>query len=453
MKKCLSLILSVVLVLTLCACGQDAPADTEPSQTTAPTDAPTEPSSCAHVLEVTQSTAATCTEAGRTVSTCTLCGEEFTEEIPALGHSLTAASCTARPVCTLCGYASGSALGHVYTDGVCIHCGDVLPQDVPTDCQHDYVLSQQTAPTCTGEGSMEYQCSKCGHTYSQTIGATGHRFSEATCTAPKTCIICAQTEGNALGHSYQDGTCSRCGEADPDAHKEVTFTVTIRSDKGVYIEGISVSVYTHGSTPAATGITNAKGVATMTLMSADSYRLVLSDVPAGLTAKESYTFSSTRVNINLTTVAVISPTDHSNANYKVGSAMGDFTLTDTDGKTYNLSALLQEKDMVVLNFWFTTCYWCLQEFPHFEEVAQKYDNIQLLALDPFDSKASISHFKDQNGYTFPMISETIGLAEGFGITGYPTTVFIGSNGQILSIITGAFPSLEALEDHINTLLK
>ena len=84
---------------------------------------------------------------------------------------------------------------------------------------------------------------------------------------------------------------------------------------------------------------------------------------------------------------------------------------------------------------------------------QKYDNIQLLALDPFDSKASISHFKDQNGYTFPMISETIGLAEGFGITGYPTTVFIGSNGQILSIITGAFPSLEALEDHINTLLK
>ena len=52
-----------------------------------------------------------------------------------------------------------------------------------------------------------------------------------------------------------------------------------------------------------------------------------------------------------------------------------------------------------------------------------------------------------------MISETIGLAEGFGITAYPTTVFIDSNGKVLSIITGAFPSMDALESHILTLLK
>ena len=45
-----------------------------------------------------------------------------------------------------------------------------------------------------------------------------HSFKAATCTAPKTCS-CGATEGNALGHAYKDGKCSRCGTADPNAAK------------------------------------------------------------------------------------------------------------------------------------------------------------------------------------------------------------------------------------------
>ena len=38
-----------------------------------------------------------------------------------------------------------------------------------------------------------------------------HSWTEATCTAPKTCSECGDTEGEALGHNYVDGVCSRCG--------------------------------------------------------------------------------------------------------------------------------------------------------------------------------------------------------------------------------------------------
>lgn len=35
-----------------------------------------------------------------------------------------------------------------------------------------------------------------------------HDWTEATCTAPKTCAKCEQTEGEPLGHQWQDATCA-----------------------------------------------------------------------------------------------------------------------------------------------------------------------------------------------------------------------------------------------------
>ncbi len=48
----------------------------------------------------------------------------------------------------------------------------------------------------------------------------GHQWTDATCSAPKTCTLCKATEGNALGHSWEDATCTEpktcttCGETE-----------------------------------------------------------------------------------------------------------------------------------------------------------------------------------------------------------------------------------------------
>ena len=39
-----------------------------------------------------------------------------------------------------------------------------------------------------------------------------HEWTDATCTEPKTCVTCGETEGEALGHDYVDGVCTRCGD-------------------------------------------------------------------------------------------------------------------------------------------------------------------------------------------------------------------------------------------------
>lgn len=460
------------MVVSMCACGADnqpgnsvpetTAGQTEPSGTigqTEPTNnsepsQPTTPEDCQHELETVDTQFATCTEPGHIISVCTLCGEEFSAVTDALGHNFEDASCTKAKTCTACGVTVGNALGHNYVSGSCNRCGDKLPEELPDGCPHNYKVSAQKAPTCTQSGSISYKCAQCYHVYTENIAANGHKYADATCEQAKTCSVCGVTEGNALGHNYADGKCSRCGAADPSVPAEITYTVTVRSDKGALIEGVTVAVYNGGATPAATATTNSKGVATMKIMSADRYTVKLTKIPSGYAAtKESYTSSYPRSNITLTTLSQTTPTDHSKGNYKVGSTMGEFTLTDTDGNSYTLSKLLKEKKLVILNFWYVNCSPCKAEFPYLEAIHKNYsDDVQLLTMSHFDTVDKIVELRQQMGVTFPMIREDIGFREGFGMTMYPTTVFIDSTGKIVKIDVGGYKSEQELINIIERYL-
>ena len=55
-------------------------------------------------------------------------------------------------------------------------------------------------------------CTVCG---AELAAALGHDWNDATCTAPKTCSVCGATEGDALGHVYDndcDPDCNVCFE-------------------------------------------------------------------------------------------------------------------------------------------------------------------------------------------------------------------------------------------------
>jgi len=104
-------------------------------------------------------------------------------------------------------------------------------------CQHEWTDASCTAPkTCTKCDAVEGEalehswknadcvtpktCSSCGLTEGN---APGHTWAEATCTAPKTCTVCAVTEGEPLEHTWEGEAtlftapvCSVCGtEGEP----------------------------------------------------------------------------------------------------------------------------------------------------------------------------------------------------------------------------------------------
>ncbi len=95
-------------------------------------------------------------------------------------------------------------------------------------CAHENTTQNTVNATCTENGSIQVTCSDCGALIStQTIDATGHSHSvtattAATCTQDGsityTCSACGDTYTEtiaAVGHSFVDGTCTSCGEAEP----------------------------------------------------------------------------------------------------------------------------------------------------------------------------------------------------------------------------------------------
>ncbi len=272
-----------------------------------------------------------------------------------------------------------------------------------------------------------------------------HSYQAATCLKPKTCTACAHTEGTALGHSYgANHLCIRCGVKDPSVSPEsvgVNFVATIRSDEGVLISGVTVTVHTSAGSKSA--VTDKKGVATIALSAGSSqYTVKLSNVPQEYQVQASYSFSSTQVTINLKTLPVrTDPNDHSKARYEEGDKMMEFTLTDVDGRKYKLSDLLQENKLVILDFWYVSCNPCKKEFPYFEAALEAYgDDIVILAVDPFYSAAEIRKLRDEMELSFPVFQDLLGLADGFRVESYPTTVFIDSTGTIRKIHRNAFTS-------------
>ena len=135
--------------------------------------------------------------------------------------------------------------------------------------------------------------------------------------------------------------------------------------------------------------------------------------------------------------------------------MPDFTVQLTDGTTATLSALLKEKDLVVLNIFASWCGPCEREFPEMEAVYQAHsDKMVIVSVsgDPNDTMDIISAYKDSHKLSFPMglASEELYPLAG---SGFPTTIFIDRSGNVGFIKVGAFASREEFEGKANTFLS
>ena len=109
----------------------------------------------------------------------------------------------------------------------CSGCADKLDYE-----PHASKTVNAKAATCTEGGyTGDTVCSVCRYKISrgESVPAAGHDWGEwavsepATCTddgvEKRACAICGSAEERtppALGHDFQDGVCTRCGEKDPD---------------------------------------------------------------------------------------------------------------------------------------------------------------------------------------------------------------------------------------------
>ena len=259
MKKIITIIFTLALILCLAACGNDVPVEetqpkatvsdatkpevTEPEATEPDVTEPdvTEPEATEpevtdppvtekpHAHSYTSTTEnATCDKDGSKVFTCE-CGDSYTEIITKLGHSYT--DKVTAPTCTEKGY----------TTHTCTRCSDSYKDSYKDATNHSYTSKVTTAASCTKEGVKTFTCSKCANKYTESIAKTAHNYAAATCTKPKTCT-CGATSGTALGHSYTSkvttsATCTKEGVK--------TFTCSKCANK--YTESIAKTAHNYAA--------------------------------------------------------------------------------------------------------------------------------------------------------------------------------------------------------------
>jgi peroxiredoxin len=116
-----------------------------------------------------------------------------------------------------------------------------------------------------------------------------------------------------------------------------------------------------------------------------------------------------------------------------------FSLQDSNGKDYSLSALL-DKGPVVAAFFKISCPVCQFTFPFLERLHQRYGmTATFLGISQDDAKAT-KKFTDEYHVTFPVAldesAKNYPASNAYGLTNVPTIFLIEPDGTILVVSNG-----------------
>jgi peroxiredoxin len=110
----------------------------------------------------------------------------------------------------------------------------------------------------------------------------------------------------------------------------------------------------------------------------------------------------------------------------------DFTLTDLDGKSWNLKDL--KGKVVLLNFWATWCPPCRKEMPDLEMLYRRFGAQGFIILGIDDEEAeTVKPFIAQQGITYPVLLDPGRKVNTlFRIEGIPKTFVYDRDGKIVA---------------------
>lgn len=113
-----------------------------------------------------------------------------------------------------------------------------------------------------------------------------------------------------------------------------------------------------------------------------------------------------------------------------------WALSDLDGKKHALKDYRGK--VLVLDWWYKGCPWCVLAMPRLTEVARRYADrpVAILGMnvdkDPNDARFAVEKIKP--GY--PSLLAGREIAKEYGVTGYPTLFIIDSKGKVADVHVG-----------------
>ena len=389
-----------------------------------------------HTYGEWQVTAATCETCGQRTRKCTECNEVESETIKALGHDW--------KIDTIQSETCQRGGEYLYT---CKRTGcNATDTKTTQPVEHKWIFVNRVEATCVGNGSVTYRCDfGCNTPRVDTLNAIGHSFSSSYTVDVEPTL---EQEGLQSKHCTRNG----CDAKDDiqtiprlDADTPIEYTVTIKDPCGEWYYGAAtIGFYLDDELVTEVPMSDSR-VTTVTL-GANNYNVRLSGLTQGYFSQEKqYDIFANQPQLTICLGAAML-TGTSSGNYVVGSIIYDFAIyyyenADSNWQITMLSDILKVKKGILINFYFKGCQPCANEMPALVSVANTYkDDIQVLMVNECIRNTSdddVKYFQRTYANNSPLWFVTIArsrfLYNYFSklIGGFPTTILIDCNGQIV----------------------
>jgi thiol-disulfide isomerase/thioredoxin len=127
----------------------------------------------------------------------------------------------------------------------------------------------------------------------------------------------------------------------------------------------------------------------------------------------------------------------------LGKPAPQFKTVELDGHPFDLKSQLG-KNVILLDFWQTTCGPCAMLMPELEEIAKKYADRGLVyrAVNGGEDAAMIKDFLTATKIKAPAVLDPDGeISRAYQVDGIPQTVLIGKDGKVQVLHQGYGPQL------------
>lgn len=134
-----------------------------------------------------------------------------------------------------------------------------------------------------------------------------------------------------------------------------------------------------------------------------------------------------------------------------GTTAPDWKLVSLKGDTVSLKQLRDK--VVLLDFFYNSCYPCRLAVPHLQEIHKKYSeqDVVVIGIDPVDKKTTdLKAFLDKAGVTYTVLLADKDLAKKYQVTGYPTIYILDGGGKVFFAVSGFGETLAKIFEHAIT---
>ena len=126
----------------------------------------------------------------------------------------------------------------------------------------------------------------------------------------------------------------------------------------------------------------------------------------------------------------------------VGHPAAEFEATDLKGKAHTLKDY--KGKVVILDFWYRGCGWCMRAMPQVKQLAAEFkgESVAVIGMNTDHNEADAKFVVDKMGLDYTTLKIDHAVVAKYGVQGFPTMVIIDRQGNVHDLHVGYSPNLQ-----------